>query len=129
MRGERGSTSDPSAIASSNSSSTVSARKTPDCASSASTARSLPASAPVCEDAARAPVRERPDLTTTMGLVLLIRPAISRNRDGLPKLSTYIRITATAGSSSQYKSRSLLLTSVRFPIETNCAMPMPYSRA
>jgi hypothetical protein len=57
------------AIAMSNSSSIEVARSTPDCASSASTATSLAASAPVWEMAARAPTVERPDFSTTIGFL------------------------------------------------------------
>ncbi len=83
----------------------------------------------MCELAARAPARERPDLTTITGFVRVRRPAISRKRVGLPKLSTYIRITCTSGSASQASSRSLPLTSGLLPTDTNCEIPIPYSLA
>ena len=101
VRRDRGSDCTSNAIAISNSSSIDDARSTPVCAKSASTAVSLAASAPVWDDAARAPLRERPDLTTMIGFVFVTRPAISRKRAGLPKLSTYIRMTPTESSCSQ----------------------------
>ncbi len=129
MRRERGSGGPENAIARSNSSSTEPARSTPAWASSASIAVSLAARAPVWEEAAFAPARERPDFTTTIGFLRVTREAISRNFLGFPKFSTYMRITPIAGSSSQCSRRSLPLTSGLFPMLTNWAMPMPYSRA
>ena len=64
-----------------------------------------------------------------IGFVRVMRGAISRKRRGLPKFSTYIRITPIGGSCSQCSSRSLPLTSGLLPIDTNCEMPMPYSVA
>ena len=72
-----------------------SARSTPACVSIASTAASFAASAPVCDEAARAPARERPDFTTITGLRLVMREAVARKRRGSPKFSTYMRITRT----------------------------------
>ncbi len=129
VRRERGSGWPLKVIARSNSSSTEPARRTPAWASSASTATSLAARAPVWELAARAPTRERPDFTTTIGLTRVMREAMSRKRRGLPKFSTYIRITPTWGSVSHCSRRSLPLTSGLLPIETNCEIPMPYSAA
>jgi hypothetical protein len=129
VRRERGSGCDVNAIAMSNSSSMEVARSTPACASRASTACSLAASAPVCDDAARAPTVERPDFSTTIGFRFAMRDAISRNRMGLPKFSTYSRIVSIPGSSSHCSSRSLPLTSGLLPTDTNCAIPMPYSFA
>lgn len=117
------------ATAMSNSSSMEPARRTPACLSSASVASSLAASAPVCEDAARAPTAERPALSTMIGFFRVTRGAMWRKLRALPKFSTYMRMTSMAGSSSQCSSRSLPLTSALLPIETNCAMPMPSSRA
>ncbi len=64
------------AIAMSKSSSTEPARITPAWCIKASTAVSLAASAPVCEEAARAPTADVPDFTTMIGLRLEIREAI-----------------------------------------------------
>jgi hypothetical protein len=116
-------------MARSKSASTEPARSTPACRRSASTAVSLAASAPVCDDAARAPTRDRPDFTTMIGFFLVTRDAISRNRVGFPKLSTYIRITPIDGSSSQARRTSLPLTSGLLPVETNWEIPTPYSLA
>jgi hypothetical protein len=74
----------------------------PACLKSASTTASLAASAPVCDDAARAPAAERPDLTATIGLFRATRRAIWLKRRGLPKLSRYSRMTSVRGSSAQY---------------------------
>ncbi len=67
-----GTGSSSNAMAMSNRSSTVSTRITPDWPSSASTATSAPASAPVCELAARAPTPVRPAFTTTIGFFFVI---------------------------------------------------------
>src|SRR5438045_7550833 len=48
----------------------------------------------------------RSDFTAIIGLTRVIRDARSRNRRGFPKLSTYMRITPTAGSCSHCSSRS-----------------------
>ena len=129
VRRERGNALTPKPIAKSKRSSTELARSTPACASIASTAVSFAAKAPVCDEAARAPARDRPDFTTIIGLVLVMRDAISKKCRGFPKFSTYIKITFTDGSVSHRSSRSLLLTSGLLPIDTNCEIPMPYSRA
>ena len=102
---------------------------TPAWDSIASTRASLAARAPVCDDAARAPTLDRPDFTTMIGFVRVIRRAISRNFRGLPKFSTYIRTSPIDGSCSQWSSRSLPLTSGLLPMETNWLIPMPYSLA
>ena len=88
--------------ATSNISSIVSARITPDCWNSALTATSLAASAAVWLPAARDPARVRPAFTATIGLVRAIRRAMRPNRRGLPNDSRYSRMTRVAGSSSQY---------------------------
>ncbi len=107
----------------SNSSSNVLVRMTPAWRKSASTMVSLAASAPVCDEAARWPARDRPDLTTTIGLSRPTRRAISLNLRGLPKLSRYSRMTAVFGSSAQYWMRSLPETSALFPADTNVEIP------
>jgi hypothetical protein len=117
------------AIARSNISSTVSTRITPHWRSSASVAASVPASAPVWDEAARAPARDRPDFTAMMGFFRVISRASCVKRRGFPKFSRYIRITPVRSSSAQYWIRSLPLTSGLLPTETNCEMPMPYSAA
>ena len=61
-----------------------------------------PASAPVCEDAARAPAAMRPALTAMIGLRRATRRAICANCRGLPKLSRYSRITSVSGRPAQY---------------------------
>ena len=53
----------------SNNSAIVSTRIIPDCLNAVSNARSLPASAPVCEDAASAPAELEPDLSTIIGFL------------------------------------------------------------
>ncbi len=60
---------------------------TPACRKSASTTASLSASAPVCEEAARAPARERPALTATIGLRRATRRAMRVKLPAEPKLS------------------------------------------
>ena len=69
----------------SNSSSSVSARMTPACLNSASTATSDPARAAVCEAAARRPDVLRPPFTAKIGLRAPTRRAMRANRRGLPK--------------------------------------------
>ena len=128
-RSPSGSGSWLNAIARSNRSITVSTRITPYCASSASIALSRPASAPVCDDAARAPDAVRPLFTAMIGLVRVTSRAIRANFCGLPKFSRYMRITRVAGSAAQYSIRSLPLMSALLPTETNWLMPMPYSAA
>jgi len=73
-----------STIATSNSSSIVSVRITPDWWQSASTALSAPASEPVWLDAARAPALVRPLFTAAIGFVRPTRRAICVNRRGFP---------------------------------------------
>ena len=53
----------------SNNSAMVSTRIIPDCLNDVSNARSLPASAPVWEDAAAAPAELEPDLSTIIGFL------------------------------------------------------------
>ena len=53
----------------SNNSAMVSTRMIPDWWNAVSNARSLPASAPVCEDAASAPAELEPDLRTIIGFL------------------------------------------------------------
>jgi hypothetical protein len=112
-----------SSIATSKSSSSVPVRMTPAWRSSASTTWSDSASAPVCDDAAREPALERPDLTAMIGFLRATRRAILANRAGLPKLSRYSRITSVRGSSDQYWIRSLPETSALLPTETKLEMP------
>ncbi len=56
------------------------ARMTPVCLKAASKAMSDPASAPVCDEAARAPASVPPDLSRTMGFTFVAFCAISMNR-------------------------------------------------
>jgi hypothetical protein len=129
VRRERGRLGPEKAIAMSNNSSIDPARSTPVWASRASTAVSLAASAPVCDDAARAPAFDFADFNAMIGFARVMRDAISKNFRGLPKLSTYIRMTWTSGSFSQWSRRSLPLTFDLFPTDTNCENPIPYSAA
>jgi hypothetical protein len=73
--------------ATSKSPSSVRVRMTPDWRRSAPTTASLSARAPVCEDAARAPARDRPAFTTTIGFERETRRAIGPKFRGFPKLS------------------------------------------
>ena len=75
----------------------VSARITPDCRKSASTATSLAAKAAVWLPAARDPARVRPALSATIGFVRPIRRASRAKRRGLPNDSRYSRMTAVCG--------------------------------
>ena len=92
-------------------------------------ALSRPASAPVCDDAARAPEAVRPLFTVMIGMRFVISRARRVNLRGLPKFSRYMRITRVVPSSDQYSSRSLPLTSALLPTEMKWLMPMPYSAA
>ena len=113
----------------SNISSIVSARMTPDCRNSASTATSLAASAAVWLPAARDPACDRPALSATIGLSRPMRRASRPKRRGFPNDSRYSRITRVRGSDSQYSSRSLLETSALFPTLTNDESPIWRSAA
>ena len=73
-----------SSEATSSSRPSVSARMTPACWKSASTASSEPASAAVCEPAARMPARLRPLFMASIGLRRATRRAIRPKRRGLP---------------------------------------------
>src|SRR5215203_907482 len=84
---------------------------------------SLAANAPVCDEAARAPERDFPALIATIGLTRPTRRAICANRRGLPKLSTYMRITDVLGSCSQCSIRSLVETSALLPSDTKLERP------
>ena len=84
-RSPRGSGWPANSDATSNSSATVATRMTPACWNSASTVASEAASsAPVCDDAARAPTAERPLFTARIGLRAATRRAMRPNRRGLP---------------------------------------------
>jgi hypothetical protein len=69
-----------SARARSKSSSSVSARTAPAWTTAASNAVSEPASAPVCDDTARAPSAERPAFISTQGFTAAARRRASKNR-------------------------------------------------
>ena len=92
-------------------------------------ATSAPARAPVCEKAARAPASVRPDFTAMIGFFRVTRWARRVNFRGFPKLSRYIRMTPTAGSSSQYSIRSLPEMSALFPTLANMEIPSWICRA
>ena len=47
-------------------------RRIPDCSKAVSNAKSLPAKAPVWEDAASAPALLEPDLSTTIGFLAVV---------------------------------------------------------
>ncbi len=106
------------AVASSNISLIESTRITPACSRSVSYAAPIPASAPVWENAARAPAAVRPDFTARIGFLRVTRRAIDRKRLGLPNDSRYIRMQFTRGSSSQASMRSLPEMSALFPMLT-----------
>ena len=96
---------------------------------SASTAASEPASAAVCELAARWPVAVVPLLSARIGLVRATRRASRPKRRGLPNDSTYMSTTSVASSSSHHSSRSLVETSALLPIDTNADRPSPRDSA
>ena len=121
----RGSGWEPSTSAMSNSSSRVSTRMTPACRNRASTAMSGLAIAAVCDDAARTPAADRPLFTATIGLRRDTRRAMRANLRGLPNDSRYSSTTSVPGSSSQYWSRSLPLTSALLPTDTKLDTPRP----
>ncbi len=89
----------------------------------------MPASAAVCEEAARAPAAVRPAFTTKIGLWRVSLRASWKKRRASPKPSRYMRITRMAASSAQYSSRSFPDTSALLPTETNWWIPMPSSSA
>ena len=62
----------------SNNSAIVSTRMIPDCLNDVSNAKSLPASAPVCEDAAAAPAELEPDLSTIIGFLTAVSLMVLR---------------------------------------------------
>ena len=68
---------------------------------------------------------ERPLLTASTGLRRASARAVRANRRGLPNDSRYSATARVAGSSYQYASRSLPLTSALLPSETNVEMPHP----
>ena len=98
---------------------------TPAWRNRASTAMSGLAIAAVCDDAARTPAADRPLLTATIGLRRDTRRAMRANLRGLPNDSRYSRTTSVPGSSSQYWSRSLPLTSALLPTDTKLDTPSP----
>ena len=98
---------------------------TPAWRNSASTAMSGLAIAAVCDEAARTPAADRPLLTATIGLRRETRRAMRANLRGLPNDSRYSSTTSVPGSSSQYWSRSLPLTSALLPTETKLDTPSP----
>ncbi len=109
----------------SSSSCSVSARSTPAWRNSASMTASLPASAAVCDAAARAPARLRPLRMARIGFERATRPATRANLRGLPNDSRYSSTTSVSGSSSQNSSRSFDETSALLPIDTNADRPRP----
>ncbi len=72
---------------------------------------------------------ERPLVTTTTGVRRPTRRASRANFRGLPKVSTCMKTTSVAGSSSQNCRRSLPLTSTRSPAETKQDSPTPRAAA
>ena len=105
------------------------ARITPAWWKSASTAASEPASAAVCELAARCPVAVVPLLSARIGFVRATRRARRPKRRGLPNDSTYMSTTSVASSSSHHSSRSFVETSALLPIDTNAERPSPRDSA
>jgi hypothetical protein len=86
---------------------------------------SEPASAAVCEPAARAPASVVPAFSARIGLRRATRRAIRPNARGLPNDSRYRRTRFVSGSSSHHSSRSFDETSALLPIETNAENPSP----
>ena len=103
----------------------MSARITPACRKTASTAVSEPARAAVCEPAALRPARERPLFIASTCFSRARRRAMRANLRGLPNDSTYMSTRSVASSSSHHSSRSLVETSALLPIETKAEMPSP----
>ena len=114
-----------SRVATSISSSSEPARMTPAWWKSASTAASEPASAAVCELAARWPVAVVPLLSARIGFRRATRRASRPNRRGLPNDSTYRSTTSVSSSSSHHSSRSFDDTSALLPIDTKAESPRP----
>ena len=82
-----------------------------------------------CRGDPRLPAGVRPLFTTMIGLRRDTRRAIRANFRGFPNDSRCRRITSVRGSSSQYCKRSLPLTSLLFPTETNSEIPIPRAAA
>jgi hypothetical protein len=113
----------------SSSSPSVSQRMTPACVNSVSTVTSGAAAAAVCEAPAREPLTVRPLLTASTGLRRASARATRANRRGLPTDSRYSATARVPGSSYQYDSRSLPLTSALLPSETKLDSPAPVREA
>jgi hypothetical protein len=107
----------------------VSVRITPDCRNRAETATSTLARAPVWLLAARAPAEGAARLDGDDRLLAADPAGDAGKRRGCPNDSRYSRITSVAGSPSQYRSRSLALTSALLPTDTKVEMPMSRRRA
>ena len=117
------------ACAVASSSSSVSTRITPAWRNSASTATSGEASAAVCDDAARRPAGGASALDRDDRLACARSDArAGRTCAGSRTTRGSSRITSVFGSSSQYCSRSLPLTSALLPTETKSEMPIPRLR-
>ena len=126
-RGARGEAAgDERSTAASASSSSVSASITPAWRNSASTAAVEPASAAVCEPAARCPAPRAAALHREDRL-LARDPAGEPRRTCAGCRTTRGRAGRgrSSGSSSQYSSRSFDETSALLPIETNAERPSP----
>lgn len=87
--------------AASNSASSVSTRSMPARRKAASSTTSEPASAPVCEAAARAPEEARPALTTMTGLLRAAWRAADMNLRAALMDSAYIRIARVEASQAR----------------------------
>ena len=110
----------------SSSSSTSSTRTIPHCRSAASTTRSVEASAPVCDAAARWPASDRPALRTATGFPVAAR---ARSRSMSVSDSTY---ASTPWQSSRRASSSMTSSAVMsasLPVLTTQPSPSPRSKA
>ena len=128
-RRPRGSGCVESSTAASMSSSSVSASITPAWRNSASTAVVEPASAAVCEPAARCPARRAAALHREDRLLARDPPRDPRELARVAERLEVEETRSVLGSSSQYSSRSLDETSALFPIETNDERPRPRADA
>ncbi len=117
------------ARAQSNISSVVSARITPARSKAALKALSWPASAPVCDAAARRPLAKRPTLSAMTGFCLVTRRACSTKRRPSLTPSRYRLSTRVCGSAATGASTSVSLTSTWLPRLTSREMPIPCPRA
>ena len=105
------------------------ARITPVCLNAASKATSEPASAPVCDEAARAPASVPPDFKRMMGLTLVAFCATSMNRLPSTTSSIYPRMRLVSGSVMKYSMKSISERSALFPRLMNLENPTSFPMA